>query len=82
MKKGEQSSLKKIIQRKLYYSVSKVDRRVHFFLSNGINEPHKLGRNSRRVDLTSEKCSIISERLVVAGYFSILNYYKSLHICG
>ena len=28
------------------------------------------------------KCSITNERLAAAGYFSILNYYKSLHSCG
>ena len=28
------------------------------------------------------KCSITNERLAVAGYFSILNYYESLHLCG
>ena len=28
------------------------------------------------------KCSITNERLAAAGYFSILNYYESLHICG
>ena len=26
--------------------------------------------------------SITNERLVAAGYFSILNYYESLHLCG
>ena len=28
------------------------------------------------------KCSITNERLAAAGYFSILNYYESLHLCG
>ena len=28
------------------------------------------------------KCSITNERLATAGYFSILNYYESLHLCG
>ena len=28
------------------------------------------------------KCSITNERLAAAGYFSILNYYESLHSCG
>ena len=28
------------------------------------------------------KCSITNERLAVAGYFGILNYYESLHLCG
>ena len=28
------------------------------------------------------KCSITNERLVAAGYFSILNYYEPLHSCG
>ena len=28
------------------------------------------------------KCSITNERLTAAGYFSILNYYESLHLCG
>ena len=27
------------------------------------------------------KCSITNERLAAAGYFSILNYYESLHLC-
>ena len=27
-------------------------------------------------------CSITNERLAAAGYFSILNYYESLHLCG
>ena len=26
--------------------------------------------------------SISNERLAAAGYFSILNYYESLHLCG
>ena len=26
--------------------------------------------------------SITNERLAAAGYFSILNYYESLHLCG
>ena len=28
------------------------------------------------------KCSITNERLAAAGYFGILNYYESLHLCG
>ena len=28
------------------------------------------------------KCSIINQRLVAAGYFSIRNCYESLHLCG
>lgn len=28
------------------------------------------------------KCSITNERLAAAGYFSVLNYYESLHLCG
>ena len=28
------------------------------------------------------ECSITNERLAAAGYFSILNYYESLHLCG
>ena len=28
------------------------------------------------------KCSITNERLAAAGYFSIFNYYESLHSCG
>ena len=28
------------------------------------------------------KCSITNERLAAAGYFGILNYYDSLHLCG
>ena len=28
------------------------------------------------------KCSIANERLAAAGYFGILNYYESLHLCG
>ena len=28
------------------------------------------------------KCSITNERLAAAGYFSILNYYESLHLCS
>ena len=28
------------------------------------------------------KCPITNERLAAAGYFSILNYYESLHLCG
>ena len=28
------------------------------------------------------KCSITNKRLVAAGYFSIPNYYESLHSCG
>ena len=28
------------------------------------------------------KCSITNERLAAAGYFSILNYYESVHLCG
>ena len=28
------------------------------------------------------KCSITNERLAAVGYFSILNYYESLHLCG
>ena len=28
------------------------------------------------------KCSITNKRLAAAGYFSILNYYESLHSCG
>ena len=28
------------------------------------------------------KCSITNERLAAAGYFSIFNYYESLHLCG
>ena len=28
------------------------------------------------------KCSITNERLAAGGYFSILNYYESLHLCG
>lgn len=28
------------------------------------------------------KCSITNKRLAAAGYFSILNYYESLHLCG
>ena len=28
------------------------------------------------------KRSITNERLAAAGYFSILNYYESLHLCG
>ena len=28
------------------------------------------------------KYSITNERLAAAGYFSILNYYESLHLCG
>ena len=27
-------------------------------------------------------CSITNERLAAAGYFSVLNYYESLHLCG
>ena len=27
------------------------------------------------------ECSITNERLAAAGYFSILNYYESLHLC-
>jgi hypothetical protein len=26
--------------------------------------------------------SITNEKLAAAGYFSILNYYESLHLCG
>ena len=28
------------------------------------------------------KCSITNKKLVAAGYFSIPNYYESLHSCG
>ncbi len=28
------------------------------------------------------KCSITNERLAAAGYFSVLTYYESLHLCG
>ena len=28
------------------------------------------------------KCFITNERLAAAGYFSILSYYESLHLCG
>ena len=28
------------------------------------------------------KCSITNKRLAAAGYFSILNYYESLYLCG
>ena len=28
------------------------------------------------------KCSIINQRLVAAGYFSIRSCYESLHLCG
>ena len=28
------------------------------------------------------ECSITNERLAAVGYFSILNYYESLHLCG
>ena len=28
------------------------------------------------------ECSITNERLAAAGYFSILSYYESLHLCG
>ena len=28
------------------------------------------------------KCSITNERLAAAGYFSVLNYYESLHLCA
>ena len=28
------------------------------------------------------ECSITNERLAAAGYFSILNYYESLHLSG
>ena len=28
------------------------------------------------------KCSVINQRLVAAGYFSIRNCYESLHLCG
>ena len=28
------------------------------------------------------KCPITNERLAAAGYFSILSYYESLHLCG
>ena len=29
-----------------------------------------------------QEMSITNERLAAAGYFSILNYYESLHLCG
>ena len=28
------------------------------------------------------QCSITNKRLAAAGYFSILSYYESLHLCG
>ena len=36
----------------------------------------------RIADSPDLKCSITNERLAAAGYFSILNYYESLHLCG
>ena len=33
-------------------------------------------------DLNGKTLSVTNERLAAAGYFSILNYYESLHLCG
>ena len=64
-----------------------VDGYVHYSLAMDRIREEEENRNSRlgywRIAGSPDlKCSITNERLAAAGYFSILNYYESLHICG
>ena len=64
-----------------------VDGYVHYSLAMDRIREEEENRNSRlgywRIASSPDlKCSITNERLAAAGYFSILNYYESLHLCG
>ena len=64
-----------------------VDGYVHYSLAMDRIREEEENRNSRlgylRIAGSPDlKCSITNERLAAAGYFSILNYYESLHLCG
>ena len=64
-----------------------VDGYVHYSLAMDRIREEEENRNSRlgywRIAGNPDlKCSITNERLAAAGYFSILNYYESLHLCG